>query len=223
MASDGNCPGSCNAALRRILVGGGEVPEDMLPVPGDPVFCARDAAALRRELAELDDLASIAAAAADGHRGSPERQRVGGTPRTASPSPCADDLDDLASALRGWESAIRGEDPLPRRGYLATEITTVTAWLVTHFDALITHPDIAAEFAAEIREWHKRLAAASKAGTGRHQKGRPCPRCDRYSLFWTEGTDYIECGTPECGRLLSLTEYESWDTAYPHLEDARAS
>jgi glutathione S-transferase len=217
------CPGSCNARLRRITAGGGEVPEDLFPVPGEPVFCQRDAASVRRELAELDDLASIAAAASDGHRGSPERQRVGGTPRTASPSPAADDLDDLASVLRGWESAIRGEDPVPRRGYLATEITTVTAWLVAHFDQLITHPDIAEEFAGEVRQWHQRLAATTKAGTGRHQKARPCPRCDRYSLFWVEGNDYVECGTPSCGRLMGLQDYELWEEAYPHMEDTQAS
>lgn len=223
MASDGTCPGSCNARLRRFIAAGAEVPEDLPPVPGEPVFCARDAAMVRRELAELDDLASIAAASADGHRGSPERQRVGGTPRRASPSPSADDLDDLASTLRGWESAIRREDPVPRRGYLATEITTVTAWLVAHFDALIAHPDIAEDFAAEVREWHQRLAATTKSGTGRHQKSRPCPRCDRYSLIWAEGNDYVECGTPSCGRLMSLDDYEAWDTAYPFMEDAQAS
>jgi hypothetical protein len=222
MASD-HCPGSCNARLRRITAGNGQVPGDLAAVPGDPVFCARDAALIRRELAELDDLASIAAAAADGHRGAPERQRVGGTPQAASPSPSADDLDELASMLRGWESAARGDDPSPRRGYLATEITTVTAWLTSHFDALITHPDLARDFAAEVREWHRRLAASSKAGTGRHQKGRPCPRCDRYSLVWAEGDDFVACGTPECGRLMSLDEYEAWDAAYPHLEDAQAS
>lgn len=217
------CIGSCNSRWRRLTEAGEDIPEELLPYPGDPVFCQRDSSIIRREVAELDDLASIAAAAADGHRSQPGTQRVSGTARISSPSPAADDLDDLACMLRGWESAARGTDPSARRGYLATEITTVVCWLVAHHDAIIGNPDLAPDYAAEVRQWHRRLATSSKAGTGTHQKGRPCPRCDRYSLWWREGDEYVECQTPSCGRLMSLSDYELWDEAFDHVETPAAS
>jgi hypothetical protein len=166
-------------------------------------------------LSELDDLASIAAREADGHRSGPDAERVSGTRGTRSLSPAADTLDELASVLRSWEAVARGRDSTPpRRGYLATEITTTVCWLVAHFDTLITNPDVAEDFAREIGEWHRALVRLTKAGSARHAKPMPCPRCDARSLEWEEGNDYVECvnrdwGHKECRKLLSLPEYDA--------------
>lgn len=229
------CLGPCNTRWRRAQQtldahdaavkawednpAGSQPDEPQVPVvspwPGDPVFCPRCQAKLRLRLAELDDLASIAAREADGHRSGPDAERVSGTRGTRSPSPAADTLDELASMLRGWESAARRTDSTPpRRGYLATEITTTVCWLVAHFETLITNPDTAADFAREITEWHRMLTRMTKAGTARHPKPMPCPRCDARSLEWEEGTEYVECtnrdwGNRECRKLMSLAEYDA--------------
>ena len=189
-------------------------PPDMKPWFGNP-FCPRCQAKLRLRLAELDDLASIAAREADGHRSGPDAERVSGTRGTRSPSPAADTLDELASVLRGWEAVARDKDGTPpRRGYLATEITTSVSWLVAHFDSLIMHPDVAEDFAREIGEWHRLLIRLTKAGTARHQKPMPCPRCGARSLEYEEGTMHIECmnrdwGNRECRKLMTIDEYEA--------------
>ncbi|MCW2915508.1 MAG: hypothetical protein JWN52_3576 [Actinomycetia bacterium] len=185
------------------------VPSTIQPVMGDPVWCGKCAGALRRMLAELDDLAAIYAAEADGHRTKPGSERVSGSAGRRSPSPVADDLDELYGDLHGWESAYRGEDPQARRGYLATSITTVVAWLGAHFDGIITNTDIALNFGQEVRQWHKKLRGRTSAGAEKHTKKRPCPRCDQRTLTWKEGEDYVECES--CGRLMTLDEYDHYD------------
>jgi hypothetical protein len=189
-------------------------PPEIRPWYGNP-FCPRCQAKLRLRLAELDDLAAIVAREADGHRGGPDAERVSGSRATQSPSPAVDALDEMASALRGWEAAARGPyDTPPRRGYLATEITTTVCWLVAHFDTLITNEDMAEDFAREIGEWHRMLIRMTKAGSARHAKPMPCPRCGARSLEWEEGAEHIECcnrdwGHKECRKLMSLTEYDA--------------
>lgn len=187
------------------------VPPQVFPVPGEPVWCGRCAAAIRAELAELDDLACLLAAAADGHRGAGAGERVTGTAGRRSPSPSADVLDELYSVLHGWESAYRGTDPVARRGYLASALTTCVAWMVAHFDGMIRHPDIGVPFGEEVRQWHRSLRRRAKAGSGRRRKPLPCPRCDEPGLIWNEGDTYVRCGNRDCGRLLSLDEYDEYE------------
>lgn len=235
------CVGVCNSRLRKAReeyakaleayddaieerAGNPDIPEPEKPQPpdirpwwGNP-FCPRCQARIRLRLAELDDLASIAAREADGHRSGPDAERVSGTRGTRSPSPAADTLDEMASVMRGWESVARGQDSTPpRRGYLATEITTTVSWLVAHFDPMITNADIAEDFAREIGEWHRAMNRLTKAGSARHIKPMPCPRCGAPRVLeWEEGNDYVECmnrdwGNRECRKLMKLAEY---DTAF---------
>ena len=234
----GECPGSCNAALRRArreykkaladydqaLIDRAadpglpepERPEppDQKPTLGEPVFCWRCTAMIRRELAELEDLAAPAQATADGYGAVPGGERVSGSPQGHSLSPSLDDLDELISVLRRWESVAVEGRTRPRRGFLALELTTVADQVLLHFDRLISmtgrqapaiqdSPTWAQVFAYDIRQWHRRLTGATKAGTGRHQKTAiPCPRCDRYSLVWEEG-----------GRLRPLPAARVWPAA----------
>jgi hypothetical protein len=224
------CPGSCNSKARKdaatykaalvewddAMAARAEgdpgpprpVPPDIRPWAGEPVWCLKCGATIRRELAELDDLAAIVAHASDGHREVMTEGRVSGSRTPPSPSPAVEDLDELASVLRGWESALRGSDPAARRGYLASEITTSVAWLSAHFEPLIGSPDYGGDFGAEIRQWHKRLRDLGKAGTVRHRLPMPCPRCRRYSLTAEDGAQYVECAT-DCGRLMTRLEYDA--------------
>ena len=87
-------------------------PPEIRPWYGNP-FCPRCQAKLRLRLAELDDLAAIVAREADGHRGGPDAERVSGSRTTQSPSPAVDALDEMASAMRGWEAAARGKYDTP--------------------------------------------------------------------------------------------------------------
>jgi hypothetical protein len=242
-AATAPCPGSCNTPWRKQQQAlddyqqaveawaqnpAGNPPQEpvivkpLSPWPGDPVFCGRDAAVLRRQLKEIDDAASLCAAEADGHRSRPAGERIRGSKSAPSPSPHLDDLDELAHMLRGWEAVARGdEDTPPRRGRLATEITTVVAWLTVHFDTLIQNRDVALDFAKEIREWHRRLARTGSLGTSRRPSPVPCPRCGTKSLEIEDGATYVECVNGDweqvgrrCGQLISRGEYdglrESW-------------
>lgn len=181
------------------------------PYLGVPVWCLRCTSDIRVKLAELDDLAAIYTAAADGHRTGPAGERVSGGKGQPSPSPTHDDLDELWSVLHGWETAFRGQDPQARRGYLAQSITTVVAWLSSHFDAVIAHPDIAPEFGQDVRRWHKAFKGKSHAGVEKHAKKRACPTCDYRTLSWRDGDEYVRCDNPSCLRMLTLGEYAEYD------------
>jgi hypothetical protein len=229
---DGVCPGPCNNRWRRAekeykaaLAAwdkamserkpgdpepGKPEPHQVVPWHGRPVFCGRCSAQIRAELAELDEAACIVAAAADGHRGAGTEPKVTGTHTEPSVSPAADDADELASALRGWVSALRGTDPRHRKDWLASEITVSAAWLLSHFDAMITHQGFGADFGLEMHWWHRRLLETGKSGIVWHKKPMPCSRCHHMSLRQEDGAKYVECSRKsECGRLMSINEYEA--------------
>lgn len=199
-------------------------PPDFSPWGGDPVFCGRCSASVRSKLLDIKDLAAEIDAENLGLRKGPDGERVSGTRHASSPSPVGNDLEDLGRLLRNWESKARGEDPVARRGHLAPEIAILCSVLATQcFPLLMAIPDTAVDFHDDVQAWYRKLRDATRTGTGRHQKNRPCPRCDRYSLVWEEGNEHIECQTPSCGRLLSITEYETYDSLFPHFEEAAKS
>lgn len=197
------------------------------PLPGEPTYCLHDQAVYRKLLAEVDDLAAIAIRYNDGHRKDPDAERVSGSRAARSPSATIEELDHIASALRDWEATARDlirkqagrapsdEGTPPRRGYLASEITTSVSWLVAHYDVLIADRDAAEPFAQEISQWHERLKRREKAGAGRRHMKRPCPRCNRYSLFQDDDADYVACvRTTDCGRLMSWPEWLAYDEGF---------
>jgi hypothetical protein len=196
-------------------------------VLGNP-WCPGCQTTIRRELGELGDLAAILNAFADGHRPVPMGERVAGTPGRRSPSPSADltaELDsvlrstaELYSVLHDWECAVWhtrfGRDAPPsRRGYLADRLTTCVVWLIDHFDGIITHPDIAADFGTEIRDWYRSLRGRTKAGTSVRHKPLRCPGhgCGQLSLTWREGDEYVRCVNRDCGQLITLADYEDME------------
>ena len=237
MSQDGYCPGSCNNQYRKAQALYKEalrsyglamehwqpataVPEPQKPEPpeikpwyGEPVYCPRCRATIHRELAELDDLAALHAVQEPSLGGfDPDGPgRVGGSQDPRSPSSVTDDLDELAGHIREWEGIIRGQDPRPRRGFLASEITTVIAWLSAHFDSIIVREDIAEDFGTEVRRWHRELLSKVKAGSGRKHLKKPCPRCRLYTLWQGDGKTYIECVNEDCGRKLTREEFAGLD------------
>jgi hypothetical protein len=90
------CPGRCNSTYWRAWSAyqaedtaydpldpstsrPGPPGDDLVREYGQPVWCAEHSGQIRLALPQLDDLAAILAAAADGHRSHEMTQRVGGT------------------------------------------------------------------------------------------------------------------------------------------------
>ena len=198
-------------------------PPDAYPVYGDP-WCPRCKAQIHEQLSQLDDLAALLAALppSPNDRGDDKAGKVSGSKAAPSPSSRMDDLEELGDWLRRWESAFRqwtirepgcGEDPKPHRGYLASEITTITAWLVFHFGKNITHPDLALEFGREVRRWHRELQEKARAGQVDKHVKRPCPRCRLYTLWARDGEDYVRCVNDDCNRRMTREELAAMDPA----------
>jgi hypothetical protein len=232
VAADGMCPGSCNTTYRRkhalfeaavaeyartleTRALNDPIPEpprapDISPWYGNPVWCGKCSSSIREQLAELDDLAALVGAIPPLARPVEDGPKITGTRSAPSASARMDDLEDLNSWLRGWESVARKEDdPRPRRGLLAKESTTLTAWLYHHYDVLITDEDAAGDFGQEIRRWHRDLSRRAAAGQIRRHQKRPCPRCNLYTLWLTIGEEYIRCVNEDCRRVLSRPEYDA--------------
>lgn len=243
-----DCPGSCNSAFRKAralydaqlaayhaeLLKRGDTdpipeqpqPPDIRPWLGEPVWCQRCQATIKRELAELDELAALLAMLPPGVRAATasqrERVKVSGTKVEESPSAAAETLEELSSWLRAVESQARvhrvhipgmdtsaGADPVPRRGYLATELTTIIAWVYHHADDILIDQDMAPGFGSEVRRWHRDLTMAAHAASAAKHVKEPCPRCKRYTLWQTAGEDYIRCINDDCQRRLTRAELES--------------
>lgn len=225
VATEASCPGSCNDPYRKAVAAYKQAladydpldpeqsrpePPEIRPWPGNP-WCGRCRSRIREQLAELDDLAALLGAAADGHRASPGGERVSGSAEPPSPSRAGDDLDELTVMLSGWEGAYRDlrEWPaLTRRGNLASVLTTCVAWLTLHLDEILLAP-FAADFGTEVMQWHRELTAKSKAGARTLRKPLRCPRCRLLLLTWTEGDADVRCGNPSCHAVIPLAEYEN--------------
>lgn len=227
MTTDEACPGVCNRyyregqqAFRQALADYDPLdPDQSRPIPpsiqawpGNP-WCGRCKSRIREALTELDDLAALLMATADGHRAAPGGERVSGSGTTFSPSQAGDDLEELGSMLSGWESAYRELKEWPsltRRGHLASAVTTCIAWLNLHLDEVVVAP-FAVDFGTEVMRWHREFTNKTKAGTRTLRKPLRCPRasCRLLTLTWTEGDTYVICNNPDCGARIPLAEYEA--------------
>jgi len=179
--------------------------------PGSPVWCSDCATKIRLRLAQLDILAGRLAAEADGHRAAAETERVSGSSEPASPSGASDDLDEMFSMLGTWETIYRnlkGWLSGPPRGELASRETECIDWLRRHLNGILVS-DIAKDFGLEILQWHRESCGSAKAGVRMLRKPMRCPSCKCVTLFWTEGEQNVYCKNPDCGRILSLSEYEA--------------
>jgi LSD1 subclass zinc finger protein len=222
MSSEQACPGTCNRhyreaqeAFKQALADYDPLdadqsrpePPSIQPWPGDP-WCSRCKSKIRETLAELDYLAGILAATADGHRTGVDNERVSGTAAPMSPSQAGDDLDELASMLKGWEDAyreLRDWQFAPRRGSLASPETETINWLMRHLDEILAAP-FAIDFGTEILLWHREFKNKSKAGVRSLRKPMRCHSCG-YLLAWVEGDSYVSCGN--CHIHVPLAEYEA--------------
>jgi hypothetical protein len=179
--------------------------------PGDPVWCSDCTALIGKKLAQLDILAGILAATADGLREPGDLERVSGSSgERPSPSRAGDDLDEMFTMLSTWETVYRdlkGWLPAPPRGEMASRETECIDWLRRHFRGILVS-DVAADFGREILQWHREGENSAKAGRRTVRKPMRCPSCKFVTLFWTEGEKDVHCRNEDCKRVLSLSEYE---------------
>jgi len=231
MSSEVPCDGPCNSRYRKARAEyeaalaaydpldpdqSRPSPPEVYPVYGDP-WCGRCKAQIHEQLSQIDDLACLlnALPPSPNDRSDDKAGKVSGTRDTPSPSRRMDDLEELGEWLRNWESLFRPvvlaaaglhEDPKPHRGYLATEITTITAWLSSHYEKCITHPDFARDFGQEIKRWHRELIDKARAGQVDKHVKKSCPRCRLYTLWVRDGEDYVRCINEECNRRMTREE-----------------
>lgn len=193
------------------------------PWGGEPVWCQRDTAAIRANLAELDDLIPLRLDQADGYRapGDLSAERVSKSADPPSPSPGHDDLDELLEWLGVWERAYRsavGWPSPPRRGTSAHALTSATAWLGAHLDGMLAHPEIAEPYGAGVQMWHRRLQNSTSTKPPLAKKPVPCRRCGRHSLFFHDDADRptIRChaDADKCGLIMTVAEYDEYQAEY---------
>lgn len=235
------CPGNCNSRWRKALAAyqsalaaynpldpatsRPEAPdESLIREWGAPVWCAGHTSEIRLHLAQLDDLAAIWAQTADGHRSQPATQRVGGSTVLMSQSDVHDVLEELTSALTGWELAYRrliGLDEPGPRGDDATVQATCIAWLSRQLPGILAS-ELAEEIGRGILSWRASIAGRAKAGARTFLLEARCQGrgCGQRMLTWTEGTDRVDCGNPDCQRIISKAKYDE-EAAYQAQEHKR--
>jgi len=225
MSSEEPCPGPCNRryreardTYRQALADYDPLdssqsrpdPPETVPWQGEPVWCPACASRIMQKLAQLDYLAGILAAAADGHRPSGGLERVSGSQEQPSPSQAGDDLDEMFGMLSTWEEIYRGLKGWrsgPPHGELASRETECINWLQRHLKGILAS-EAAGDFGREILQWHREGTGSAKAGVRTLRKPMRCPSCRMLVLFWTEGEKNVYCKNVACARVLSLAEYE---------------
>lgn len=235
---DNACPGPCNAGARKAVDTYQQAreqhakdltawentppgqrgdrpappePPEVRVVTGDPVWSTRCQQIIRRALAELDDLASLLAATADGHRGLPSRDQVPAAttrrrPGSTSPSPIADTLDELYGALVGAEDdwrEFRGYAPRPQRPRDGHARRLTITWLLDELDSILAHPG-SVGFGRGVLSWQRRLRLLTKSDPVGTLSPIRCPRCSEVQVR-RQDDGYWQCGS--CGRLLNEAEH----------------
>jgi len=225
------CPGSCNNRYRsaQAVENSGGDANRLRPYRAWPVWC-RDrenddgidiscTANIRKALLEMPDLFThLDNAKAMSTPDKQDRPAKGGAP---SPSREVDDQDDEARWLWDWERTIREQleahhlttaemyQPFPVTEPWDLTITSSVTYLAYNLHWILTQDtDLAFSFGHEVITEHRRLTTATKTGDVRQHRSAPCPRCQRRTLVHQLGTRHIECTNKDCGRLMTLDEYD---------------
>lgn len=178
---------------------------------GDPVWCRRDAGAVRRALASLDDLASLLESWADGHRGATSGSKLGATKSgSRSPSAIADTLDTLYGLLVTTEDQWRehcGYFRRPQRARDSRARRFTITFLLEELRDILENPG-SVRFGLGVLAWERRLQAMTTSEPLVQRRAAvPCPAkgCGRRALR-SRPDGYTQCAA--CGRLLSEEEYQ---------------
>jgi bacterioferritin-associated ferredoxin len=232
------CPGPCNNAWRRaetVLEETG-TEHHLTPNWGHPTQCGECVERARRQLAELPELlAAVLMEALYGTR--PQNtatihSRPNDTP--AWPGQAArllidtllGEIEELATDVlvqRGiWHRDFEPDRTGTREGRrIASACRTLTAhldWMMQHHPAAVEpHDHGNANPAGQIRHWHAITQRFTKSHPQRDvRKMAPCPRCkgpylaESRDLRLVDDRPYIECRDPDCRRIMTSAEYDTY-------------
>lgn len=232
------CPGPCNNAWRRaeaVLAETG-TSHHLTPAWGQPTQCYGCRERALRQITELPELlTAVQLEAIYGTR--PQNtatihSRPNDTP--AWPGQAArllidtllGEMEELQAdvlTLRGiWKADTQTDREGVREGQ---RLTGACRTLAAHLDWMLQHHPAAGEPheqgnanpAGQIRHWH----AAAQRFTKQHpqhdvRKLAPCPRCkgpylaESRDLRLVDDRPYIECRDPDCRRIMTTAEYETY-------------
>lgn len=232
------CPGPCNNAWRRaenVLAETG-TSHHLTPAWGQPTQCYGCRERAHQQIAELPELlTAVQIEALHGTR--PQNtatihSRPNDTP--AWPGQVArllidtilGEIEELQAdvlTLRGiWKSEADSSHAGVREGQ---RISGACRTIAAHLDWMLQHHPAAGEPheqgnanpAGQIRHWH----AAAQRFTKQHpqhdvRKLAPCPRCkgpylaESRDLRLVDDRPYIECRDPDCRRIMTTAEYDTY-------------
>lgn len=93
-------------------------------------------------------------------------------------------------------------------------------FLLAHLDWALAHPDAGLEFGRDILRLRAKVTARAATAPERRRRPVPCPRCELRTLVHVSGSEHVECENPDCGRLLTLDEYDAMAAAVARSESA---
>lgn len=189
-AVDNVCPGPCNrawhAAEHRQHTTG--QPHDLLPIPGQPLWCPECRDTIEHDLAGLPSLIQ-SLGSGPLTQPDPATGRLHLVNVHASPSPAFDLADEVTRWAKAWADTTRhwlGDPPGPSTfGYLAGRLSPILA----------RDPDGYA-FGHETLTWHRRLSHVTGSIHARITVRVPgeCPHCHRRgTLIRRDGTELVRC------------------------------
>ncbi|MDT0608860.1 hypothetical protein [Streptomyces lancefieldiae] len=232
------CPGPCNNAWRRaetVRIDTG-TEHHINPAWGQPIQCDACTERARQQLAELPELlTAVHLEALYGTR--PQNtatihSRPNDTP--AWPGQAArllidtllGEIEELATdvlALRGiWKHDNQPDHDGIREGHRITSacriLTAQLDWMMQHHPAAgEPHEQGNANPAGQIRHWHAAVQRFTKQHPQRDvRKMAPCPRCkgpylaESRDLRLVDDRPYIECRDPDCRRIMTGAEYDTY-------------
>ncbi|MCY0917042.1 hypothetical protein OS965_02475 [Streptomyces sp. H27-G5] len=233
------CPGSCNAAWRRAETVREETGTEhtLTPAWGRPVQCNACTERARLQLAEIPELLAAVQLEAVYGTHSPSTATIGSRGSSDSPAWPGQAARLLVEVIVGGMEELE-TDVLVSRGIWISDseptregitegrrITDAARILGAHLDWMMQHHPAASEPhdhgnanpAAQIRGWHGAAQRFTKAHPQHDvRKLAPCPRCkgpylaESRDLRLVGDRPYIECRDPDCQRILTSDEYDTY-------------
>ncbi|MFZ3592308.1 hypothetical protein [Streptomyces sp. BH104] len=232
------CPGPCNNAWRRaeaVLAETG-AQHHITPAWGQPVQCYGCFEAARRQLGELPELLTqIQLEAVYGTR--PQNTAtIGSRPNDAPAWPgqaarllidrllgeMEELVADVLTQRRIWQADFEPDYIGIREGRRVDSACSTLAghldWMMQqHPAATEPHEGDNANPAGQIRHWHATAQRFTKQHPQRDvRKMAPCPRCkgpylaESRDLRLVDDRPYIECRDPDCRRIMTSAEYDTY-------------
>lgn len=240
------CPGRCNdrwrSSLRRAVeevrdatVERRVVDERLLqltsqPRPGDPVWCADDAAHVLKALGRLPDLAALVNVREDGRLNAGRSDADGRSSSGAapgSPSPAHDVLDAVVrwavdEAEQMSSARVSGPDERAAAPLDAGWLTEAVATLTRRADDWLGDGEHGEQAGRDTLRWERDLERATGQDLLVHRlPGVRCPACSTRALTRTDGLDQVDCA--RCGWSKPHQEYVALvaDAAQRHRQEER--